>query len=254
RRFCVLTSPLCDTTGRDMASSSSNSPCAACKFLRRKCTVECVFAPYFPPEEPQKFVNVHKIFGASNVTKLLNDLAPHQRDDAVNSLAYEAEARLKDPVYGCVGAISVLQRQIQLLQKELAAVHADLLRYTSAQGSLSPIPAPAPAPSPSPSPSPAPYLSKLHQNLALLDFPQVMVPLHLQQPQLTRQQVVELAIRLGGSYDAGGLTNIHPVQGQTQIMYPPTPPPHLPTTTTPATGTNRASFGHLPTPSQYSHH
>ncbi|XP_061362964.1 protein LATERAL ORGAN BOUNDARIES [Gastrolobium bilobum] len=113
-----------------MASSSSyNSPCAACKFLRRKCMPGCIFAPYFPPEEPQKFANVHKIFGASNVTKLLNELLPHQREDAVNSLAYEAEARVRDPVYGCVGAISFLQRQVQKLQKELDAANADLVRY-----------------------------------------------------------------------------------------------------------------------------
>nr|XP_043608517.1 protein LATERAL ORGAN BOUNDARIES-like [Erigeron canadensis] len=113
-----------------MASSSSyNSPCAACKFLRRKCMPGCIFSPYFPPEEPQKFANVHKIFGASNVTKLLNDLMPHQREDAVNSLAYEAEARVRDPVYGCVGAISFLQRQVDRLQKELDAANADLIRY-----------------------------------------------------------------------------------------------------------------------------
>ncbi|XP_027124669.1 protein LATERAL ORGAN BOUNDARIES [Coffea eugenioides] len=113
-----------------MASSSSyNSPCAACKFLRRKCMPGCIFAPYFPPEEPQKFANVHKIFGASNVSKLLNELLPHQREDAVNSLAYEAEARVKDPVYGCVGAISFLQRQVERLQKELDAANADLIRY-----------------------------------------------------------------------------------------------------------------------------
>ncbi|XP_057791771.1 LOB domain-containing protein 25-like [Salvia miltiorrhiza] len=117
-----------------MASSSStysNPPCAACKFLRRKCLSGCIFAPYFPPEEPTKFANVHKIFGASNVSKLLNEILPHQREDAVNSLAYEAEARLKDPVYGCVGAISVLQRQVIQLQKELDATNADLMRYTN---------------------------------------------------------------------------------------------------------------------------
>ncbi|XVF08403.1 hypothetical protein REPUB_Repub07fG0000600 [Reevesia pubescens] len=115
-----------------MASSSCssyNSPCAACKLLRRKCVPGCIFAPYFPPEEPQKFVNVHKIFGASNVSKLLSDLLPHQREDAVNSLAYEAEARVRDPVYGCVGAISFLQRQVQRLQKELDAANADLIHY-----------------------------------------------------------------------------------------------------------------------------
>ncbi|XP_062116173.1 protein LATERAL ORGAN BOUNDARIES-like [Humulus lupulus] len=117
-----------------MASSSSyNSPCAACKFLRRKCMPGCIFAPYFPPEEPQKFSNVHKIFGASNVTKLLNELPSHQREDAVNSLAYEAEARVRDPVYGCVGAISFLQRQVQRLQKELDAANADLIRFACSE-------------------------------------------------------------------------------------------------------------------------
>lgn len=115
-----------------MASPSyTNSPCAACKFLRRKCIAGCIFAPYFPPEEPQKFAHVHKIFGASNVSKLLLEISPHQREDAVNSLAYEADARIKDPVYGCVGAISVLQQQVIRLQKELDATNANLLRYTS---------------------------------------------------------------------------------------------------------------------------
>ncbi|KAE8706263.1 LOB domain-containing protein 6 [Hibiscus syriacus] len=114
-----------------MASSSSysSSPCAACKFLRRKCMPDCVFSPYFPPEETQKFVNVHKVFGASNVSKLLNEVPTYQREDAVNSLAFEAEARLKDPVYGCVGAISVLQRQVIRLQRELDATNANLIRY-----------------------------------------------------------------------------------------------------------------------------
>lgn len=112
-----------------MASSSSNSPCAACKFLRRKCQPECVFAPYFPPDQPQKFANVHKVFGASNVTKLLNDLQPHQREDAVNSLAYEADMRLRDPVYGCVGVISLLQHQLHQLQRDLSCAKSELSKY-----------------------------------------------------------------------------------------------------------------------------
>lgn len=47
------------------------SPCAACKLLRRRCAQDCVFAPYFPADEPQKFASVHKVFGASNVNKML---------------------------------------------------------------------------------------------------------------------------------------------------------------------------------------
>ncbi|KAK4747069.1 hypothetical protein SAY87_026106 [Trapa incisa] len=113
-----------------MASSSlSTSPCAACKFLRRKCQPECVFAPYFPPDQPQKFANVHKVFGASNVTKLLNELLPHQREDAVNSLAYEADMRLRDPVYGCVGVISLLQHQLRQLQLDLSFAKSELSKY-----------------------------------------------------------------------------------------------------------------------------
>jgi hypothetical protein len=44
--------------------------------LRQQCTQECVFAPYFPAEEPHKFAIVHKVFGGSNVFKLLQVLPP----------------------------------------------------------------------------------------------------------------------------------------------------------------------------------
>ncbi|XP_027347583.1 LOB domain-containing protein 4-like [Abrus precatorius] len=101
------------------------SPCAACKLLRRRCAQDCVFAPYFPADEPQKFANVHKVFGASNVNKMLQDLPEHQRGDAVSSMVYEANARVRDPVYGCVGAISSLQQQIGALQTQLAVAQAE---------------------------------------------------------------------------------------------------------------------------------
>lgn len=42
---------------------------------------------------------------------------------------YEANVRLRDPIYGCMGAISALQQQIQLLQAELNAVRAEILKY-----------------------------------------------------------------------------------------------------------------------------
>ncbi|KAG9440723.1 hypothetical protein H6P81_020888 [Aristolochia fimbriata] len=110
-------------------ASSSNSPCAACKFLRRKCTQECVFAPYFPPDHPQRFAHVHKVFGASNVSKMLTELSPEQREDAVNSLAWEADMRLRDPVYGCVGLISVLQTRLKQVQQDLHVAKKELAAY-----------------------------------------------------------------------------------------------------------------------------
>ncbi|XP_020230877.1 LOB domain-containing protein 4 [Cajanus cajan] len=109
------------------------SPCAACKLLRRRCTRDCVFAPYFPVDEPQKFGSVHKVFGASNVNKMLQELPEHQRSDAVSSMVYEANARVRDPVYGCVGAISSLQQQVDVLQTQLALAQAEVVHMRMRQ-------------------------------------------------------------------------------------------------------------------------
>lgn len=109
----------------------STSSCAACKFLKRRCIPNCIFAPYFRSDEPKKFAKVHKVFGASNVSKILIEVPEEQREDTVNSLAYEAEARLKDPVYGCIGAIATLQRKMIELQQDLAIARARLARYTA---------------------------------------------------------------------------------------------------------------------------
>ncbi|XP_062086851.1 protein ASYMMETRIC LEAVES 2-like, partial [Humulus lupulus] len=106
--------------------ASSNSPCTGCKLLRRKCQPECMFAPYFLPEQPQKFANVHKVFEASNAAKLLNELAPSHREDAVNSLAYEVDMQLRDLVYGCVGVITLLQHQLRQLQMDLSSTKSEL--------------------------------------------------------------------------------------------------------------------------------
>ncbi|KAG5052787.1 hypothetical protein JHK87_004985 [Glycine soja] len=74
-----------------------------------------------------KFAIVHKVFGCSNVTKMLKDLPVHQREDAVSSLVYEANARVTNPVYGCVGIISYLESQVSELQKQLAVAQAEIL-------------------------------------------------------------------------------------------------------------------------------
>ncbi|CAK8534745.1 unnamed protein product [Lathyrus sativus] len=113
------------------------TPCAACKLLRRRCAHDCVFAPYFPADEPHKFGSVHKVFGASNVNKMLQELPEHQRSDAVSSMVYEANARVRDPVYGCVGAISSLQQQVDVLQTQLAQAQAEVVHMKMHQSSSS---------------------------------------------------------------------------------------------------------------------
>ncbi|CAA0829569.1 LOB domain-containing protein 11 [Striga hermonthica] len=112
------------------------TPCAACKILRRRCADKCVLAPYFPPTEPLKFTIAHRVFGASNIIKLLQELPESQRADAVNSMVYEANARLRDPIYGCAGTICHLQKQICDLQAELAKAQAEILNMQCQNANL----------------------------------------------------------------------------------------------------------------------
>ncbi|CAI9107672.1 OLC1v1007085C1 [Oldenlandia corymbosa var. corymbosa] len=108
-------------------ANGTGSPCGACKFLRRKCAADCIFAPYFCSEQgPARFAAIHKVFGASNVSKLLLHVPVPDRCEAVVTIAYEAQARLKDPVYGCVSHIFALQQQVAYLQAQLIQAKAQL--------------------------------------------------------------------------------------------------------------------------------
>ncbi|XP_055834291.1 LOB domain-containing protein 1 [Solanum dulcamara] len=112
------------------------SPCAACKILRRRCADKCVLAPYFPPNDPIKFTTAHRVFGASNIIKFLQELPEFQRADAVSSMVYEANARLRDPVYGCAGSICQLQKQVSDLQAQLAKAQAEVVNMQCQQANL----------------------------------------------------------------------------------------------------------------------
>ncbi|XP_073009472.1 LOB domain-containing protein 16-like [Typha latifolia] len=110
-------------------TSSMSSPCGACKFLRRKCVADCIFAPYFCSEQgAARFAAIHKVFGASNVSKLLLHLPVADRCEAIVTVAYEAQARLRDPVYGCVAHIFALQQQVASLQLQLMQAKAQIAR------------------------------------------------------------------------------------------------------------------------------
>lgn len=53
----------------------------------------------------------------------------NQRADAANSLVYEANVRIRDPVYGCMGAIAALQQQLHSLQAQLDTVRSEILKH-----------------------------------------------------------------------------------------------------------------------------
>ncbi|KAL5792211.1 hypothetical protein ACOSP7_000805 [Xanthoceras sorbifolium] len=105
-----------------LSKARTHQPCAACKMLRRRCDSNCILAPYFPNDEIEKFASVHKVFGASNVIKMIQMVEETKREDAVKALVYEATARLRDPVYGSAGATFHLYKMVQELKLQLELI------------------------------------------------------------------------------------------------------------------------------------
>ncbi|CAL9759009.1 unnamed protein product [Musa acuminata subsp. burmannicoides] len=81
-----------------------------------------------PSRRAAHFAAIHKVFGASNASKLLLQLPVSDRPEAALTISYEAQARLQDPVYGCVSHIFALQQQILTLEAQLASLKAQTAR------------------------------------------------------------------------------------------------------------------------------
>nr|GMD83765.1 LOB domain-containing protein 20-like [Ipomoea batatas] len=127
------------STEKQVASESVGvvvikAPCGACKFLRRKCIPSCIFAPYFEYSDQgvTRFAAVHKVFGTSNASKILLRTPANRRHCAAITLSYEAQARLSDPIYGCVSTILALKQQVASLEAEIAMVKTEIMNSTFA--------------------------------------------------------------------------------------------------------------------------
>ncbi|KAF7124280.1 hypothetical protein RHSIM_Rhsim12G0206300 [Rhododendron simsii] len=102
--------------------ANATSACAACKYQRRKCAPDCILAPYFPNDRQRQFLNAHKLFGVSNITKIIRSLDPPQKDQAMRTIVFQSDVRANDPVGGCYRIIRELQRQIEYNRAELVLV------------------------------------------------------------------------------------------------------------------------------------
>ncbi|KAI9079210.1 hypothetical protein K1719_038815 [Acacia pycnantha] len=99
-----------------------NKACAACKYRRRKCTPDCILAPYFPHDHQSRFLNAHKLFGVRNITKIITKLDPPSKDEAMRSIIYQSDMRANDPVGGCYRYVKELVAQIEYHRAELDLV------------------------------------------------------------------------------------------------------------------------------------
>ncbi|KFK38737.1 hypothetical protein AALP_AA3G153800 [Arabis alpina] len=110
-------------------NNSTNQACAACKYQRRKCAPDCLLAPYFPHDRHRQFLNAHKLFGVSNITKIIKSLSPPDKDAAMHTIMFQSDARANDPVGGCYDIIRKLQLQIQYTKNELEFVLQQLAMF-----------------------------------------------------------------------------------------------------------------------------
>lgn len=58
------------------------------------------------------------------------------REDAVKALVYEATARMRDPVYGCTGAIYHMQKMVEELRSQLESVRGQVLELKAHRDQL----------------------------------------------------------------------------------------------------------------------
>ncbi|KAL0758030.1 hypothetical protein Bca101_095698 [Brassica carinata] len=104
--------------GDDRMQRNDNSPphqaCASCKHQRKKCNNECILSPYFPARKSKEFQAVHKVFGVSNVQKMVRTVREEDRTKLSESLTWEALWRQKDPVLGSYGEYRRISEELKL--------------------------------------------------------------------------------------------------------------------------------------------
>lgn len=112
--------------------SGAGQACAACKYQRRKCAPDCALAPYFPHDRQRQFLNAHKLFGVSSITKIIRHLDQPLKDEAMRTIIFQSDVRANDPVGGCYRIIRDLQHHIDYCKAELDIV-LHQLAYCRAQ-------------------------------------------------------------------------------------------------------------------------
>lgn len=107
----------------DGESAGLRQACASCKHQRKRCAEDCFLAKYFPAEKQGEFRAVQKVFGLSNLTKMLRANATEAaRQRAARTLAWEAEWRDRDPADGCFREVAELRCENRLLRDRIAAL------------------------------------------------------------------------------------------------------------------------------------
>lgn len=101
------------------ARSRNRHACAACKHQRNKCGDNCMLGQYFPANMVEEFQAVRRIFGTSNLKKMLAGLDAQQKEEAIKSCIWEASMWQRNPAQGPLGVHRKLEQEVESLRTQL---------------------------------------------------------------------------------------------------------------------------------------
>ncbi|GMN53106.1 hypothetical protein TIFTF001_022252 [Ficus carica] len=97
-------------------------PCAACKTQRKRCNMFCEVSSLFPQTKSKEYQNAHRLFGSSNIQKMIVSIKPSEVDVCADSILTEGLAGKNDPEHGCYGLVGNLKAEVDAAERELAAI------------------------------------------------------------------------------------------------------------------------------------
>ncbi|KAI4295323.1 hypothetical protein L6164_035380 [Bauhinia variegata] len=100
-------------------SQAGDGACALCRHQRRTCSANCGFREFFPAERFEEFQNAYKLFGVSNIIKMMESVEPEQRRDCADSILTEANIWNNSPAgHGCLAYVQNLVSQVRSIELE----------------------------------------------------------------------------------------------------------------------------------------
>ncbi|KAF3629722.1 40S ribosomal protein S12 [Capsicum annuum] len=79
---------------------------------KKKCGTKCKFRNHLPPQKDETYKNIEQVFGLANFERFYDRVEPQWRDALIDSYAYEANERIKDPIHGITKDITLLQQRL----------------------------------------------------------------------------------------------------------------------------------------------
>ncbi|PPD83242.1 hypothetical protein GOBAR_DD19832 [Gossypium barbadense] len=80
------------------------------------------FPLIFLHDRQRQFQNAHKLFGVSNITKIIKNFNPPEKDIVMHTMVFQSDTQANDSVSGCYRIIQELPHQIEYSQAELELV------------------------------------------------------------------------------------------------------------------------------------